>query len=67
MRTESEQNDKQLIAHLAGTMDVLAELINREHLTDTQLLQRIRPLINRCKKHQDEWFDRQARGERVIK
>lgn len=66
MRTQSEQNDKQLIAHLAGTIDVLAELINREQLTDTQLLQRIKPLINRCKKHQDQWFEREQSGERVV-
>lgn len=66
MRDTQQQNDKQLIAHLAGTMDVLAELVNREHLSDTQLLQRIKPLINRCKKHQDEWFAREQSGERVV-
>ena len=65
MSDTEQQNEKQLIAHLAGTIDVLARLVN-EDLPDTQKMQRLRPLINRAKKHQDVWFERQSQGERVV-
>lgn len=66
MRTTEQQNNRQLIAHLAGTIDVLAGLLELPDQTDTQRLQRMRPLIRKCKKHQDEWFAREERDERVV-
>ena len=60
-----QQNERQLISHLAGTIDVLAGLIEQD-VPASQLIQRIRPLIRKTKKHQDVWFEREERNERVV-
>lgn len=63
--TTQLQNANQMIAHLSGVIDVLHELVNKD--TDVrERMYQITRLVRRTHKHQEQWFERLARGERVV-